>query len=166
MRLLAHAFSGLSTTGYHVTFASEVAYGVAAGRDTVFLKQGPRIQRAVFALTFRKPGTLILVDAPAVVQNLFVSCLQVCEALEVCSRQSWPEGLHSLDQTPGHVKVHLAGQLWPSASENHTYAVRELLCNLLAVFEELGYDLVASLDFNASGGWKLGGGQGARAPRE
>ena len=77
VRLLALVFSGLSTTGFHVTFASEVAYRLSAGRDTVFLKQGAKVQRTVFALTFRRPGTLLLVDAPMIVQNIFVTCLRV-----------------------------------------------------------------------------------------
>lgn len=77
VRLLALVFSGLSTTGFHVTFASDVAYRLSAGRDTVFLKQGAKVQRAVFAVRFRKPGTLLLVNAPMIVQNIFVTCLQV-----------------------------------------------------------------------------------------
>jgi len=67
----------------------------------------------------------------------------------------------------GSVKVQLAGQLWPSGTEDQTFAVRELLCNILAVFEELGYDLVASLDFTGQAGWnRLSGSQSGRSTCE
>lgn len=68
--------------------------------------------------------------------------------------QSWHEGVQSWEQENGHVKINLYGQLWPAVTDHQALAVRELLCDVLAVVDELGYELVTSLNFAAQPAWK------------
>ncbi|RSH82787.1 uncharacterized protein EHS24_007782 [Apiotrichum porosum] len=153
LRLLIGSIRGLAATGWHAHAAADVAYRLSCGRDTLFLRQGPPVQRAVFAITFRKPSILMLVDAPHVVQNVFITRLK-----------AWYDGVHGWEVENGALKVHLKGQLWPGFTEAQTFAVRELLCGILGTLDELGYELVASMDFTAVPAWnRLGAAQPGRS---
>lgn len=77
LHLLISVIRGLASTGWHAQVATDVAYRVSSGRDTLFLRKGPPAQRAVFAVTFRKPNEIFLVNAPDVVQAVFLARLKV-----------------------------------------------------------------------------------------
>lgn len=80
------------------------------------------------------------------------------------SWQAWYDGVHGWEVENGALKVHLKGQLWPGFTEAQTFAVRELLCGILGTLDELGYELVASMDFTAVPAWnRLGAAQPGRS---
>lgn len=78
--------------------------------------------------------------------------------------QVWHEGgVQGWESDAGALKVQLGGQLWPAMTEEKTFAVREMLCGILGAFDELGYDMVAGMDFVAVPAWnRLGAAQSGR----
>ncbi|WVQ82223.1 hypothetical protein IAT38_004351 [Cryptococcus sp. DSM 104549] len=137
-RLLLFILRALSTNGWELhtaTFLSTLVYD----RNSLILRSCPPRDRSFFVIHFTRGDKVRLIDHPDDgVQDAFEEAMK-----------TWPAGIQYKGPEGGCYKVKLKGNPWSPPPGIETTQARVLACTLLAKMEEVGYELVGSVDVNS-----------------
>ncbi|TNY17642.1 hypothetical protein DMC30DRAFT_429470 [Rhodotorula diobovata] len=134
-RLMSHVLSCLSSQGWHLTCAVDLSRK-EYDKDTLLFRSGPAVPRRVFSVSFNQGDKTRIIDPPSdAVRDAFVAAV-----------------------SPGATQVKLRGYPFMTSKGTNVNHARLLACRILGTLDELGWELVGSVDISMGTG---GGGDGA-----
>ncbi|KAK4685354.1 hypothetical protein P7C73_g4804, partial [Tremellales sp. Uapishka_1] len=143
-RLLIHVLHALSHQGWDLHTSCDLSKR-GFDKDSLFFRYRPErlhVQRQFFAISFNETDKVRLIDSPhPAVMESFTGAIS-----------RWPLGVQEAKtKEPDCFQIKLKGTPWRTILGQEIVGARTMLCGLLQAMEQVGFELVGSVDMTASG---------------
>ncbi|BEI81232.1 hypothetical protein CcaverHIS002_0203920 [Cutaneotrichosporon cavernicola] len=138
-RLMIHILHAMANAGWHLAASTDLSKK-NWDKDSLMFRAGPPAHRIMFAVTFNETDKIRIIDPPnESVQQAFIQTVV----------NSWRGGIQNQKLKEERCyQIKLRGNPWYASSAQQVNDARFLALQLLTTFDNLGYELCATIDMN------------------
>ncbi|KAL1413528.1 hypothetical protein Q8F55_001302 [Vanrija albida] len=132
-RLMMRILSALALEGWGLVLSTGFQHS-PHNNDTLFFREGPRLERTFFVISFPRSDRIRIIDAPRHVEDQFISVFR-----------SWWSGVQNREELGrGVYEFQLKGKPFGQSAKDNI-PIRLMMSELLEVLDGLGYEVFANV---------------------